>query len=565
MHHPLVTTHASSARLCRARMAVVAYGSEQGGFLLVEVLISTLLVALVVVATLTGFDVVDRATAEERRHAQAAVLAAQAQEQMRSDSGAALGELFEASRKYARTINGTVYTVTQEAHPVNAAGTGTGCSATESTAQTSAAIQVTSVVTWARQVTTKRAAVKQSSIVTPPTGSALEVDVTNGSSPLAGVAGVTVSATYTPVESKVANTLEATTGAAGCVVFTALPTTKATVAIKQKLAYITTNGILKYPTKEITLAPNITTHDAVTYNEGGQITGKFTYEGKGGEVLHEGRKETVMGDTFVAFNSSVPAEPHFEVGSTSLEYEVGGEQPYKPVTGTYAAAASTPATTLYPSGDLFPFAGAWQVYAGDCLKDNIETITAGTEKLKPEPAVVEAGKATSVNVPLSYVLVNAKKGTIFKPGAADATSYAVKLRNKECEAEKSLPNNASAVNLSHSQKTNGEGRLEHPFQGYGKYELCIYNATLKNRYTWAYTNSTVGGSSLTVFPTELTKSQWEEQEAANKAKWEKEEKEGKINNEARKNKEKAEKEERTKSEEKRPTYGYSIESGQSSC
>ena len=60
------------ARTWRTRCTAGA----QEGFLLIEVIISTLLVALIVVATLTGFDVVNRVSADERMHNEAAALAA---------------------------------------------------------------------------------------------------------------------------------------------------------------------------------------------------------------------------------------------------------------------------------------------------------------------------------------------------------------------------------------------------------------------------------------------------------------------------------------------------------
>jgi Tfp pilus assembly protein PilV len=544
----------------------------EDGFLLIEVMISTMLVALIVIATLTGFDVVDRATAEERRHAQAVALAAQSQEQLRSDSAAALSELELSPRKYTRALNGTTYTVTQEAKAINSGATSTGCAAGETSAQTGLSILINSMVTWSKQQGTNRAAVQEESVIAPPAGSALEVDVQNGRSPVAGVSGVTVLVTYFPAESKTSNTLTATTGAAGCVVFTGLPTTKATIAIQQKANFVTTSGLLKYPTKEnFALAPNVTTHDEVVYDEGGRVTGEFSWKGNTGEAAPYGHTETITGDTFVAFNSSLPPEPHFEVGSSSFKYESGGEEPYKALTGTYAAAASTPAATLYLSGDLFPFSGPWQVYGGDCPKDNnIETVTTSTEKLKPEPAVVEPGKATVVKVPLSYVRVAAYKGNIYDKEAVDAKGYPVTITTQECGSEKT-PNNASAANLVHSQNTNGEGHLEHPFQPYGKYKLCVYNATLKNRYVWSYNNTTASGSTLTVFPSEKTKEQWEALEAENRAKWKTLEKEGKLTKEARKAKEEAELKERTESEAKRKNetekepYGYVIESGQSSC
>ncbi|HEV3284525.1 MAG TPA: hypothetical protein VG010_09985, partial [Solirubrobacteraceae bacterium] len=68
--------------------------------MLIEVIVSTLMIALIVVATLTGFDVFNRATAEERRHAEATLLAAQSQEYLRSDPGSALLSLETVAHVY---------------------------------------------------------------------------------------------------------------------------------------------------------------------------------------------------------------------------------------------------------------------------------------------------------------------------------------------------------------------------------------------------------------------------------------------------------------------------------
>ncbi len=151
--------------------------------MLMEVVISALLVGLIVVATFTGFDVVNRVTAEQRRHNEAALLAAQSQEQLRSNPATTLDTLESEPHVYTRTVGGTVFTITQQAQPVNATGTATGCNATETKSKTSTNILITSTVTWPTLKASKRPAVEQSSIITPPTGSALEVDITNGAAP----------------------------------------------------------------------------------------------------------------------------------------------------------------------------------------------------------------------------------------------------------------------------------------------------------------------------------------------------------------------------------------------
>src|SRR4051794_24125472 len=65
----------------------------EDGFLLVEVLVSAMLVALIVTATFNGLDVANRLTADQRRHDTASILAAQSQEQLRTEPASALNAL----------------------------------------------------------------------------------------------------------------------------------------------------------------------------------------------------------------------------------------------------------------------------------------------------------------------------------------------------------------------------------------------------------------------------------------------------------------------------------------
>jgi Tfp pilus assembly protein PilV len=591
----------------------------EDGFLLVEVMISALLMALVVVATLTGLDVASRATADERRHSEAIVLAAQSQEQLRSDPASALSELYATPHVYEKTVGGTTYTITQTAEPLNGSGVAAGCGATETGSQSGTRVLITSAVSWAQQRTLKRPAVKASSVITPPTGSGLEVDVQNGATPPSGVSGVAIRVTYKPGESGATSWLEATTGSNGCTLFTAIPATKATVEVKEKLNFVTTSGAPQVlpKEKELSLAPNIVTHYPVTYNEGGRITAQFTYKGTKQYEREAGNPKTleqVKGDTFVVYNSGVGPEPKFTVGSSSFgpasntgEYSKVGEEHYKPLTGGvyYLQEASTPAATKYASGDLFPFgANSWQVYAGDCPKNSVKAATEKTEKLENSSALVSPGKATVVTVPLSYVHLNTYSGTIKSVGSLEATSYAVKITNKECEAEP-IANNASASNLVHTQVTTKEGHLEDPFQPFGKYQLCLYNEAKKRTYTTTFENTTVAGSTINLYLAEGSaaereaaeakarekreveeakpREKREAEEAAARAKWEKEklkkseltkkletqtkEREAAENEEAKKRAEavKAEEVAREAAKAEEAKLGFTVLSGQKEC
>jgi Tfp pilus assembly protein PilV len=564
--------------------------AAQQGFLLVEVIISSLIVAVLVVATLTGYDVVNRTTADERHHNQAAVLAAQSNEQLRTEPAGILSALESSPHSYTRLVGGTTYTITQEAKAINASQSSTGCNVTQTGTQTGANVQITSSVTWPVLVTAKRPPVRESSIITPPTGSALEVDVGNAPAPTAGVAGVTVVVKYISAVTKSPGTLEATTDSSGCLVFGGIPANSATVEILEKLRYVTPSGALKIPPKELTITPNTTTHDAVTFNEGGRITAEFTYKGL---PVWEG--VPVKGDTFVAFNVSIPAPPEFEVGSSAFEYEAGGEEHYKALAGSYATAAMTAAGLKYLSGDLFPFPSpsSWSVYAGDCTNNNPSTI----KEVELQPGVfVEPGKNVAVKVPMSHVQLNVYSGTQPSPGSLESTSYPVKITNTECESA-GTPNNAQGAPIvEHNQASSSTGHLENPFQPFGKAKLCVFNKAKGKTYTVNYNNNSVGGSTKNVYIGERSEAEKVEQrqteeaaakakregeeaaaktkreaeeaiprakkekeetekreariaaEKAEKAKWEKEEKEAKLTKKQREEKEKAQKEARIKSE-----------------
>jgi Tfp pilus assembly protein PilV len=477
------------------------HSGPEDGFLLIEVIISALLVGLIVIATLTGFDVVNRTSADQRRHNDAAVLAAQSQEQLRSDPASALNALATSPHEYTRTVNGTIYTITQEAKHVAASGQTTGCSATQSTAQTGANFQVASTVTWSLQIAAKRPAVKQASIITPPVGSALEVDVGNAPTPTAGVAGVTALVKYAPNESASQVGLQGTTNASGCLIFGGIAATTAMLEIEKKIGYVIPSGAVQVPVKEVTIAPNITTHAAVTYNQGGAIKATFTNEGK---TTAQGK--TVTGDTFVALNSNIGLSPEFEVGSTRFEYELGAEELYKAAPGVYEATATTPgpaniggatSATLYPAGDLFPFpSSTWSVYAGDCTKTSVPS-----EAVASSPPTVEPGKTATVQVPLSYVNLSVLTGNyagVGHEGVAASELLPVKITSTEC-ASAPTPNNAWGTNYAHNQFLTSQGHLQSPFQPFGTSTLCVAKEASNKTYTYTLKNTAAKGPEPKVY------------------------------------------------------------------
>ncbi len=500
----------------RARGSVAAHGARshplraarsQEGFLLIEVIISALLVALIVVATLTGFDVVNRASADQRQRNEAAVLAAQSQEQLRSDPASTLQTLAGSPHSYTQTVSGTVFTVAQNAELQPVSGSNANCSITESKRQSGNAFRITSSVTWYAQTKRKSPAVVASSIITPPTGSALEVDAYNAPTPTAGVSGITATIKYEGVGGAGLTLQEQTTGSEGCVVFGGIPSTEAAVEIHEISGYVTRSGARKFPEKEVTIAPNYTTHYPVVYNKGGAITAEFAYNGKG-EYTHPNNEgtgeltEKVNGDTFVVFNSLMAAAPDFEVGATKYNPVT---ETYNPLPGTFEEKATTPA-------NLFPFLESekisWATYAGDCTENNPEKVTGGT--VKPQEKVfVSPGETKGVRVPTSLVTLNLYNATEKEVTALGASkwkalevnkAWPVRITNVKCAG--TTPNNEPATNVKHEQVTTTGvaygGHLQSPFQPFSsEMQLCV--AIVKKTYTRKYKDTELTGPTLPVY------------------------------------------------------------------
>lgn len=501
---------------------------DQEGFLLIEVIVSALLVAVVVVGTLNGFDVIQRTSTDQRQHSQAITLAAQSQEQLRSEAASTLETLEASPHVFTQSVGGTTYTVTQSASLQPASGGSSGaCNITESSHQSGNAFAITSTVTWPEQLKRKQKAVVASSLITPPTGSVLEVDAYSGPNYKTGVSGVTATVTYTPVGSATPVSVTQTTGSGGCVVFAAIPATKATVSIKEVSGWVNRSGGPSFPPKELTLAPNYTTHFPVVYNIGGAIEAAFQYKGASSythELPNNGGTsitETVASDTFVMESIGMNLKPNYEVGSPTYNTPVKKpeEVKYEVIPGKYqATVASQPNLFPFPAEEKGNF---WRVYAGDCTENKPEEKAA---TLAGE-VVVSSGATTKVNVPLSYVSLNVYSGSEredSKLGAGEwkaletTNSWPVTISNLKCAG--TTPDNEVAVTAVHTQNTTTGalegGHLERPFQPFGPEMQLQITAKGKKYTTEKFALNSEAGAVWKVYLGQPSKA---EQEAAKKA------------------------------------------------
>ncbi len=507
--------------------ARVQPGSQEG-FLLIEVIISAMLVAIIVIGTFNGFDVLTRSSAEQRRRNEAALLAAESQQKMRSEPASTLLAFANNENSYAASVAGTSYTIVQKASFGNGSAQ-TGCSASESSKGQGAYILISSTVTWTHM---SGKPVSESSIITPPTGSALEVEVSNGGG--TATSGVSVVVKFTPAGTSGTSTLEGTTGNAGCVLFAGIPSTSAKVEIKETNGIVNRFGTLSWPVQTLTLAPNVLTKDPVTLAPGGSIIAAFHYNSAttykhqnnsgSGEV-----EEAVTGDTFVAYNIEMKKTPDFELGNP-LKPTPYSKEHFEVLPGTFASTATSPTETIkFPHGDLFPFPSpkAWSVYAGDCTANNpLEVNTAlkleGASALKePATTVVAPAATVEVSVPTAYVQFNdytqtqteiaalKAKGESVWPYLETSKAWPVKITNKKCAGV--IPNNAIEVNPAHTQTTTtgGEwgGHLSSPFQPFGEFELCLATSSKRFKVSPYENQSETAAVTRNIYLPELTASE----------------------------------------------------------
>jgi Tfp pilus assembly protein PilX len=386
----------------------------QEGFLLMEVLISTLLIALIVIATFTGFDVANRTTGDERAHAQADVLAQQDEDRLR---GKPISELSSLNETHTAKANGTEFTITSKAKFISDATGSESCSAASVSADY---IETISEVSW--PALKNRPKVVETSLVSPHVGGSLLVQVlTNSAKPVTGMeVTATGPAPSTAVE-------KGTTDSNGCVIFGSVEPGEYQVNAK-KTGYVEANGLPEVPTSQRTafVTNGSTTKKLFEFDEAGELSVSFETSGV----------SSPKGDTFLAFNTGITTPSYRSFGTVGkLE------------------------TPVNSSKTLFPFTAPYTVYAGSCLADNPET---NDSAVKAPTATVLAGADVPVTVPMPPLTVLTDRGTKSSPGTGvEATGN---ITDTGCAAE--------GITAKRTIKTESSGKLLVGLP-YGTYSMCL--------------------------------------------------------------------------------------------
>jgi Tfp pilus assembly protein PilV len=408
--------------------------ASQRGDTLIEVVISAMLLAVIVVGTLTGLNSANRATSQQRARSQATVLAQQEEEQFRSQPINKLSELSVTHEAVVHEVDasGTKYLIKTTAEYKDDATATSSCNATTPDANY---IQTTSEVTWKPLGTGK---VVETSIISPPPDAAIIARVTNAAGE--AVPGMGVVSTG-------ASNLSTVTSADGCAILAVLPGQYSLNV--SKLGYVDRNGYTASDEDPVSDSPfyvvaENTVKEGFVFDHAGTIEASFE---------NSSTKTATEGDQFVI--TSTEMNPTY--------------RPFgKP--GTYGTKVSSPAT-------VFPFTSKYSVYAGSCEADNPHVVNAANAE--PSTVLVSGGATAPVKVAVPPVNMELMSGTSSAPGSPLAGAAGI-ITDTGCHTERAFT-------------TAGGGVLPHPGLPFGKYELCIESSG--KRWEHEFTNNTTGGPS----------------------------------------------------------------------
>lgn len=405
--------------------------SEESGFGILEVMVSALLVAILAVGVLSGFDAANATSGNSRARAIAADVAQQDQERMRAFRAKELSNL---NQSYSRTVASVAYQVTSTAVWVNDGSGSRRCGLTSGRADY---LKISSTVTWPNM----RGAdpVTETSLYAPPSGSFgdegnLGVEVLDRNA--LGVPGVSVSAAG-PANRN------GTTDGQGCIFFAFLPQGDYTVTIN-KSGYVDPNGN-NTVTSVFGVQGGTTQVQPVDYDQAGTVP--VNVLSKRGS----GTPDLVAQANYLSFGHSRLASPNVRLFGN----------------GTPASA--------FTAGSLFPFDSTYAVYSGSC---------SGAQPVSPPTALVPAG-GVSPAVTVREIAVRVKWY-----GSFVGTGTVVKLYPKGtgCTGNIGL---VTERRVSTDSATEGwivapSGALPRdPGVPYGLYDVCVqalgYRMLLPNR------------------------------------------------------------------------------------
>ena len=409
---------------------------QEDGFALLEVIVSAALLAVMVIAVFTTFDVANKVSGEEKSRAVAASIAQREIEYLRSLPFAQLSALEEkgTETRDPETVDNVNYAITRSATWIPRGSATTSCTA----AGTPDRMKV--VTTVKPDPPTGINPVTLTSVVSPTAGSfgagqgSLAVTVQNAAGGTQPNVNVTLKGTTVQTSR--------TTDASGCAFFAQYATGDYNVILSAPGMVDKTGA--SAPSYPATIAPETVSSATYQYDVAGARTVKFVTQklDASGNILN------------TAFVPAKARNVMFSNSSMSAPRKFGD--------GTLQTAVT--------ADKLFPFTGAYAVYAGDCTGALPATAAAAA----PRPAVPTSANATDtadVVVLMPSVNFTVKNAA----GTAPVSNARIMLtaRNGDCTG---TVQEGGTLTTDSTGRLPGDGATAMPF---GTYDYCITDGSKK--------------------------------------------------------------------------------------
>jgi Tfp pilus assembly protein PilV len=411
--------------------------SSEDGFIIIEVLVSALILAIVAGAVLTLITATTRSAASERSHSTAYGLAQEDQARMRTMR---LSTLKSYKNERTETIGGTSFTVVSKAFFVNNKSGTASC--TEQSASTDY-VEITSTVSSSAMPNP----VSLQGIISPTSSS---IDSTHGSlvfqvnNALAeGVSGVSISSSGSGNPGSFSGTTEST----GCAIFGDLPSGNYKVTATGG-GLITPEGTETYVKEQVGAPAGGTQQVSINFDKAGAISPTFKYlEPKTGELT------PAPVDTMELFNS--------ENGSKTI---------------TFGTQSLTARSSTLEDKKVYPFKTKYKVYAGSCTSDDPDPKAEGINSEGIANVAVTGGGTATPLIRLPALNLAVTYNTTFLKNAR------VVLTDANCTSAKREYWTNKAGHIVNGN-TLPELETETLAVGlpFGKYNICV-SAFYENRY-----------------------------------------------------------------------------------
>lgn len=357
--------------------------TSEGGFTLIEVLVTALIVVLLASATASALISTTHTSGDQRIRAEANALAAQDQARLRGLSDEQLANLTGAAASHTATVSGTTFTVASSAAFQDASGNSSCTSTAQDFYKTS------TTISWTEAYSQGTQSVSVDSMLSRPVVGILQNAVTDQTG--AALPGVAVTAAPATGTTGLVGQ-SGTTDTAGCAVFTAMTAGSYTVTVS-KSGYVDQTAV-SAPSKPASVVAT------------GTPAGTTFVLGQAGAIAATFR------------SSQSTAAPSYGGEADALSYSGSGttgnvSQPTTLGNSQVAATALTTSTSLFPwttsaPGSTPSYTNNYTVWAGKCSFQQYPNTGGSTYQL----ATVNPGLVASTTVQEPFLSIPTLQYTV---------------------------------------------------------------------------------------------------------------------------------------------------------